>query len=125
MGTVTKGEKKPLKNKYCYPELYAKWLASGSGKQPKCRVCGETIQWEEHHFCLGYKPTYNETDSELRNTMHDQLREASLEEMRESRRTHECSDCGEELHDEEHAIAHPEDCPAREEWDGDYERDSV
>jgi predicted RNA-binding Zn-ribbon protein involved in translation (DUF1610 family) len=38
------------------------------------------------------------------------IREARLEDMRESRNSHYCDDCGEELLSEEHAIEHAEDC---------------
>lgn len=53
-GKVTKGERKPLPNRLCYPELYAQWQKR-RGKIPSCKRCKEILFWEEHHDCPGFR----------------------------------------------------------------------
>jgi hypothetical protein len=55
---ITKGEKKPLPNRLCYPELFkgrigpkGEWLG---GKLPRCRRCAAILFPEENHDCPGY-----------------------------------------------------------------------
>lgn len=118
--------KKSLTNKDTYRWLYDEWKAAGGGRVPHCKRCDARLDWDEAaHVCPGFVPRFGETDWEMRDAKQAQIRESRLDEMRESHNSHYCDDCGEELLNEEHAIEHAEDCPAREEWDGDYERDSV
>ena len=53
-GAVTKGERKPLPNRLCYPELYAAWKKRG-GRIPSCKRCKHILHWEEHHDCPGFR----------------------------------------------------------------------
>jgi hypothetical protein len=54
VGTITKGERKPLPNRLCYPELYAQWQKK-RGRIPSCKRCKEILFWEEHHDCPGFR----------------------------------------------------------------------
>jgi len=86
------------------------WLG---GRLPRCRVCEGRLDPQENHVCPGFTPKYVEHDDEWHECTEDRrqgIREARLEDMRESRNSHYCDDCGEELLNEEHAIEHAEDC---------------
>ena len=61
-GQITKGEKKPLPNRLCYPELFkgrigpkGEWLG---GKVPKCKRCEGNLFPEENHECPGFIPKF-------------------------------------------------------------------
>jgi len=53
-GVIVKGERKPLPNRLCYPELYSQWQKR-RGKIPSCKRCKEILFWEEHHDCPGFR----------------------------------------------------------------------
>jgi hypothetical protein len=117
-GKITKG-KNVLLNKHTYVDLYEEWksrvAAGGSSKLPTCNRCGELLQWNEPaHDCRGFVPKYPENDRDLRSAQQAKLRESRVEQMRENSRRRECPDCSEDLHSEEDALAHTEDCPARQ-----------
>jgi len=115
-GTVLKGERKPLPNNLCYPDLFkdryvnGKWLG---GRVPKCKRCGDNLQPNEHHDCPGYIPQLPILDMEAhREKMEDQREEHRelIANGRTSRRKPECKRCGEPLLNEEHAMQHTEEC---------------
>jgi hypothetical protein len=118
IAAIERRENRVLLNKHTYAWLYeqyqARVAAGGTTKLPRCKRCEAVIHWEEPaHVCPGFTPKYVEHDDEWHERMEARrqaIREARLEDMRESRNSHYCDDCGEELHDEEHAIAHAEDC---------------
>lgn len=121
---------RPVPNYICYSFLFPDYdPKTGKGcprPLPKCRVCHDAVLHPmEHHVCEGFKPMFAEHDEEWHERMEqrrEMIRESRLEETDESRNSHCCDDCGAELHDEEHAMGHAEDCPAREGWDGGDER---
>jgi hypothetical protein len=107
---------RPVPNYICYPEAFklydpktGRWRG---GRLPKCRVCECTLQPTENHKCSGFTPKYVEHDEEWRERWEQrrqEIREARLEDMRESRNSHYCDDCGEEL---EFMVEH--ECSVRE-----------
>ena len=125
MGTVVKGERKPLPNRLCYPDAFKNWKRGM--RVPRCRVCKENLYPEENHVCEGYKPQLPFMDmSAHMERMQDQREEhheASVNNRAERRkrglleyedeenlRRVTCPRCGEPV-DEMDALAHDaEDC---------------
>lgn len=87
--------------------------AGGCTRLPKCRRCEATIHFEvPAHVCEGFRPKYVEHDEEWHERWgqrRQEIREARMEDMRESRNRHYCEDCGEEL---EFMVEH--ECSVRE-----------
>jgi hypothetical protein len=109
----------PIPNYLSYRELFAgfdpktqRYADGRSRRVPKCRVCECNLYPMEHHVCEGFKPKYVEYNEEWHERMEqrrEMIREARLEDMRESRNSHYCDDCGEEL---EFMVEH--ECSVRE-----------
>ena len=77
---ITKGEKKPLPNRLCYPELFkgrigpkGEWLG---GRVPKCKRCQGNLYPEENHVCEGFKPMFPVLDEETLEIEREAMREA-------------------------------------------------
>jgi hypothetical protein len=109
----------PVPNYIAYAFLFPNYdPKTGKGAPrplPKCRRCREAaLHPQEHHTCEGFKPQFPTTDPAERHAKWEErremIRESRLEEMRESRNSHYCDNCGEELLNEDHAIEHAEDC---------------
>lgn len=126
-GTITKGERKPLPNRLCYPEAFAhcydkdgKWIG---GKVPRCKRCDAVLHPNENHVCPGYVPKGLLCDADPADYKHDPFaaedRRERIANAREERfdriangkeeRTVRCEDCGEEL---EYLVEH--ECSVRE-----------
>jgi len=111
IGTVVKGEVKPLPNYLCYPDAFKNWKPGM--RLPKCRRCGGTLQRNENHECEGYVPQLPFTDMpahiERMRDQREEHRELIANEWSD-RRKHECRNCGYEFINEEDALAHGEEC---------------
>jgi hypothetical protein len=76
---ITKGEKKPLPNRLCYPELFkgriglkGEWLG---GRVPKCKRCQGNLYPEENHVCERFKPMFPVLDEETLEIKREAMRQ--------------------------------------------------
>lgn len=106
MGTVVKGERKPLPNKLCYPDAFKDWKPGM--RVPRCRVCKENL-YPEQNVCPGYVPELPYTDYEAHIKRMELLREDQEEAIDNARRDrryerlHTCKRCLATMEpDEEH-----------------------